>query len=94
MIMAIIVSKMINGKKIMEVQGNFDGFAQIPKCVFRKEKLIIYKNNGIMQKRFQRERGFVYETICYVCIALAIAIHTIESVPCKDLLSRTTDAVA
>lgn len=66
---------------------------------FQMKKLIIYMNNGIIQKtsqvigkvkvvinirqslefckrlkRFQRERRFVYETICYVCIALAIAI--------------------
>ena len=43
------------------------------------QELIIYKNNGMIQKRIQRERGFVYETICYVCIALAIAMHTIDA---------------
>lgn len=50
--------------------------------------MIIYKNNDIMQKRFQRERGFVYETIYYVCIALAIAIHTIESMIRKDSIKN------
>ena len=36
--------------------------------------LIAHKNNGIIEKKVQRERGVVYETLCYVCIALAIAI--------------------
>ncbi|MDE6911281.1 MAG: hypothetical protein K2P44_12550 [Lachnospiraceae bacterium] len=49
-------------------------------CDAENKKLIIFKNNGIIQKRLQRERGFVYETICYVCIARAIAIKTTDAV--------------
>ena len=41
-------------------------------CFQMKDRLICQENNGIIKKI--SERGFVYETICYVCIALAIAI--------------------
>lgn len=35
----------------------------------------------MIQRRFQREGGFVYETICNVCIALAIAVVIANAIP-------------
>ncbi len=41
-----------------------------------RKKLITRENNSIIKKE-NSERGFVYEKICYVCIALAIAIKIV-----------------
>lgn len=43
--------------------------------IHRWKKLISHKNNGILKKKCRRGI-FVYETICYVCVALAIAIKS------------------
>ncbi len=48
-----------------------NGYKLAKMCFQMKDRLICQENNGIIKKI--SERGFVYETICYVCIALAIA---------------------
>ncbi len=42
-------------------------------------KTLLYRQNSAIVKKEKPEGGFLYETICYVCIALAIAIKTMEA---------------